>query len=115
MRPLVNANLIVSSNANGNAVRNFVESRINQLGPGFALTEPVLVKAPPGNRLLVNFTVLCATEPEAEQLFDDIVAAWTSGAQANRIQPGSSVKRTRNYDDEGNGQPDEIMETATKA
>lgn len=115
MRPLVTAVLLVSSNANGNAVANFVANRINQLGEGFTLTAPVLVKSAPGNRLLVNCSVLCATEADAESLFDDIVAAWTSGAQANRIQPGSTVKRTRNYDDEGLGQPDEVMETATKA
>lgn len=115
MRPLITANLIVTTNGNGNNVATFITNRINQLGPGFELAAPVAVKNPPGNRILVNFSVFCATEPEAEQLFDDIVAAWTSGPQSGRIQPGSTLKRTRNYDDEGLGQPDEVMETATKA
>jgi hypothetical protein len=115
MRPLVTCDFIVNNQANDTAVTNFITNRIAQLGAGFTLTSPVHTVNHPGRGRLINFSILCATEADAEQLFDDIVAAWTGGGVANRIQSGSRVKRTRNYDDEGNGQPDEVMETATKA
>lgn len=62
----------------------------------------------------MNYSILAEDVTAADDLYDFVVDGWTSGGQASRILAGSTIKRTNNYDDEGLGQPDEIVRQATK-
>ena len=113
MRPLVNGQLHASSQANANQLAAFITAKTDTF-PEFDTTEPVTVMAYHGGLWLVNFSILADTVVNADDLYDFVVGGWTSGGQANRILVGSTIKRTNNYDDEGNNQPDEIVRQATK-
>jgi len=113
MRPLVTGQMLCSTQNNANQVRTFVTNRINTM-QNFELTEPVTAFAYHGGRFMVNFSILADTVTDADGLFDYVVANWTSGGQANRILVGSTIRRTNNYDDEPEGQPDEVIREAVK-
>lgn len=112
MKPLVTAQLKCSTQNNANQVRTFVQNKLATVDQ-FALDEPVTAMAY-HSQFLVNASVRCNTDIAADELFDWVVSNWTSGAQANRILSGSVVRRTNNYDDEGQGQADEVLREAIK-
>ena len=113
MRSLVNGQMRCSTQNNANQVGTFITNRINTM-QNFELTEPVTVLAYHGGLFMVNFSILAATVADADGLFDFVVDGWTSGPQSGRILTGSTIKRTNNFDDEGLGQPDEVVRQATK-
>lgn len=113
MRPLVNGQLFCSTQNNANVVRNFITARIDTM-QNFELTEPVTAMPYHGGRFVVNYSILAESVNAADNLYDYVVTNWTAGAQAARILSGSRIKRTNNYDDEGQGQPDEVVREAVK-
>lgn len=113
MRPLVTGQFLCSTQNNANQVRNFITNRINTM-ERFDMTEPVTAFAYHGGRFIVNFSIIAETVNAADGLFDYVVTNWSSGNQAARILAGSTIRRTDNHDDEGEGLPDEVIREATK-
>lgn len=114
MRPLIDAELLCPTQVNANSVATRLTTLIGRM------TTPGLIVAPtvlqhPSRGWLVNASVLAVAQGDADQLYTDIIDAWTAGTFAARITTGSIVKRTDNYDDEPEPRPDYVLYTATKA
>jgi hypothetical protein len=100
MRPAVMANLYCATQANANSVRTRVENAVLS-GAGRVLAEPVTVVVWHRGIFLVNFYCFCPSASDADTLFQGVIDEWTAGPNANRIQPGSWVRRVDSYEDEG--------------
>lgn len=112
MRPLVQALCLVNSANSGDQLVTRLSQKLA------TLTTPSVIDAPVSftwhGQPAVSVALRCLTEAEADSVHAEIVAAWTSGALANKILTGSWVKRTNNYDDEAEARPDQVLYVTVK-
>lgn len=114
MRPLIDAELACPSQANANSVATRLSTLIGRMTTPGLIVAPTVIQHP-SRGWLVNVSVLAIAQGDADQLYTDIIDAWTSGTFAPRIAAGSIVKRTDNYDDEPEPRPDYELYRQVKA
>src|SRR5688572_15368869 len=99
MRPSVKANIYCDTEAHANTIRDRLVNAISRLR-----VEPTVEEAPTvidhHGRWLVNCSLRCNTELDADQFYGDATAMWLVAVDRNRILDDSFVDRFNNYDDE---------------
>ena len=114
MRPLIDAEVLCNTEQNAATLVNRINTAIANLTVPNVTVSPTII-AWHNNQWLVNVSVACLTETDADTLHAMLVDAWTTGSLASRLLSGSRVKRTNNFDDEGAGRPDDVLYITVKA
>lgn len=92
-----------SSSSNANTVRTAVVGLVAKTQAPSSFEQRAAVVAQEAPDWWVRFDYSYTSAASASALRDDVVSAWTSGAQANRILVGSRVSFHECHHDEGVG------------
>lgn len=105
MRPGVKANIYCDTEPHAYTIRDRLLDAITRLR-----VEPVIEEAPSvvnhHGRWLVNCSLRCNTELDADDFYGRATQTWLTAVDRNRIQGGSFVDRFNAYDDEPGTEPD---------